>query len=96
MLDLASGTIYDGEIKVHTTINRGMTPEEIADIAIERIISIGQESHPAIRDQAIAYKNYIYQQLVSALKQAVRSDRTTLANRLRDAGHPELTKILEI
>lgn len=96
MLDLASGQIYDGEIKVHTTINRGMTPEEIADIAIERIISIGKDSHPAIRDQALAYKDYIYQQLVSALKQAVRSDRTTLANRLRDAGHPELTKILEI
>jgi DNA-binding CsgD family transcriptional regulator len=96
MLDLANGTIYDGQIKVHTTVNRGMTPEEIADIAIERIISIGQDSHPAIREQALAYKEYIYQQLVSALKQAVRSDRTTLANRLRDAGHPELTKILEI
>ena len=37
MLDLANGTIYDGDIKVHTTMNRGMTPEEIADIAIERI-----------------------------------------------------------
>ena len=83
-------------VKAYGTHFRGFTPEEIADIAIERIISIGKESHPAIRDQALAYKEYIYQQLVSALKQAVRSDRTTLANRLRDAGHPELTKILEI
>ena len=96
MLDLANGTMYDGDVKVFTTSNRGMTPEEIADMAIERIISVGKDSHPAIRDQALAYKDYIYRQLVSALKQAVRSDRTTLANRLRDAGHPELTKILEI
>ena len=30
MLDLANGTMYDGDVKVFTTSNRGMTPEEIA------------------------------------------------------------------
>jgi hypothetical protein len=29
------------------------------------------------------------------LHQAVRSDRTTIANRLREAGHPELTILLK-
>jgi len=34
--------------------------------------------------------------LVKYLKQALQSDRTTLANKLRGAGHSDLIKILEI
>jgi hypothetical protein len=51
---------------------------------------------PLIRDQAEAFKSYIRQVLVKYLKQAVTSDRTTLANKLRQAGHSDLIKILEI
>jgi hypothetical protein len=47
-----------------------------------------------IRDQAEAFKESIRHVLVRSLKQAVTSDRTTLANRLREAGHPELIKLL--
>lgn len=80
---------------MYTTQNRGFTPEEIAERAIEKIIYVGKDSHPAIKDQAEAFKNHIYAVLVQSLHQAVQSDRTTVANRLRDAGHPELIKILE-
>ena len=44
--------------------------------------------------QAEAFKNNLRVVLVQYLQQAVRSDRTTIANRLREAGHPELTIIL--
>ena len=95
MLDLAGGRILDGDIKVHTTSFRGMTPEEIADNTIDKIIYVGKESHPAIRDQAEAFKKLIHQELLLALHQAVKSDRLTLSHRLRDAGHQELIKFLE-
>jgi len=96
MLDLASGQILGGDVKVFTTQNRGHTPEEIAEQAIDKIIYVGKDSHPAIRDQAEVFKAYIHEVLLASLQQAVRSDRTTLAHRLREAGHPELVKILEI
>ena len=95
MLNRSNGILLDGDIKVYTTQNRGFTPEEIAERAIEKIIYVGKDSHPAIRDQAEAFKKHIYAVLVQSLQQAVQSDRTTVANRLRDAGHPELIKILE-
>lgn len=95
MLDRANGVLLNGDIKVYTTQNRGFTPEEIAERAIEKIIYVGKDSHPVIRDQAEAFKKYIFEVLVGAIKQGVESDRTTLANRLRDAGHSELLKILE-
>lgn len=95
MLDNSRGILLDGDVKVYTTQNRGFTPEEIAERAIEKIIFVGKDSHPVIRDQAEAFKKHIYHVLVQSLEQAVQSDRTTIAQRLRDAGHTELLKILE-
>ena len=95
MLDKSSGILLDGDVKVYTTQNRGFTPEEIAERAIDKIIFVGKDSHPVIRDQAEAFKKHIYHVLVQSLEQAVQSDRTTIAQRLRDAGYSELLKILE-
>lgn len=87
--------VFNGDIKVYSTVNRGFTPEEIAERAIDKIIFVGKDSHPLVREQAEAYKNHIKSVVLFYLKEAVKSDRTTLANRLRDAGHPELIKLLE-
>jgi hypothetical protein len=84
-----------GEIKATLVSGRGFTPEEVAEQALNKIISVGGNCHPVIRDQAEAFKDQIRGVLVHYMKQAVRSDHTTLANRFRAAGHPELVKLLE-
>jgi len=84
------------DFEVHTTSGRGHTPEELADMALDKIMYVSKDANPLIRDQAQAFKGYIRQILVKYLKQAVTSDRTTLANKLRQAGHSDLIKILEI
>ena len=81
-------------VKVMTTEGRGFTPEEIADRAVSKIIYVGSQTHPAIRDQAEAFKENIRRVLVFYIKEAVRSNNVTLANKLRQAGHPELVKLL--
>ena len=63
--------------------------------ALDQIISIGNNSHPVIQAQAEAFRTEIRGVLVSYLRQAVASHNTTLTNRFRDAGHPELVKLLE-
>lgn len=92
-LDSASGFL-GGNIKVHATSGRGFTPEELAEMALDKIVYVGSQSHPVIREQAETFKNNLRVVLVHYLQQAVRSDRTTIANRLREAGHPELTILL--
>ena len=82
--------------EVHTTSHRGHTPEEIAEFALAKIMYVSKDANPLISDQAEAFKGYIRDVLVKYLKQAVKSDRTTLANKLREAGHSNLIKILEI
>ena len=83
-----------GNVMVQSTSGRGFTPEELAEMALDKIVYVGSKSHPVIREQAEAFKNNLRIVLVQYLQQAVRSDRTTIANRLREAGHPELTIIL--
>jgi hypothetical protein len=83
-----------GNVAVMSTSGRGFTPEELAEMALDKIVYVGSKSHPVIREQAEAFKNNLRVVLIQYLQQAVRSDRTTIANRLREAGHPELTIIL--
>lgn len=89
-----SAVLLGGSVTVLTTNNRGFTPEEIAERALDKIIYVGGNSHPAIRDQAEAFREHIRQVLVFYMNEAVKSDRTTLAARFREAGHPELIKLL--
>ena len=91
----SSGGVLLGEIKAVSVSGRGFTPEEVADMALEKIVYVGEGSHPLIRDQAEAFRSQIRAVLVRYMRQAVASHNTTLANRLREAGHPELVKLLE-
>lgn len=82
-------------IQVATKDFGGFTPEELADRALDKIIQVGDQSHPLVRDQAIAFRNHIRGVLVFYMNEAVKFDRVTLAYKLREAGHPELIKLLE-
>jgi hypothetical protein len=91
----AFGGAEIGEIKATLVSGRGFTPEELAEQALNKIVSVGGNCHPVIRDQAEAFKNDIRGVLVHYMRQAVRSNHTTLANKFRAAGHSELVKLLE-
>ena len=82
-------------VQVRTTEDRGFAPEEVAARCVDKIISVGNQTHPAIRDQAQAFKDHIHAVVTFYIKDAIRNDRHTIATRLRDVGHPELATILE-
>lgn len=87
--------LLGGTVAVHTTQGRGFTPEEIAERALDKIIYVGSSAHPAIRDQAEAFKDAIRNVLVHYMHEAVRSHNVTLVNKFRAAGHEELIPILD-
>jgi hypothetical protein len=87
--------LLGGGVTVLTTEGRGFTPEEIAERALDRIIYVGSQTHPAIRDQAEAFKENIRTVLVHYMREAVRSHHVTLANKFKRAGHPEFIKLLD-
>lgn len=93
MFNLASSEV--GSVVVMATEGRGFTPEEVAERALDKIIYVGSQAHPAIRDQAEAFKDSIRNVLVYYMHEAVRSHNVTLVNKFTKAGHPELIPILD-
>lgn len=84
-----------GSVMVMTTEGRGFTPEEIAERALDKIIYVGSNAHPAIREQAEAFRENIRSVLVHYLHEMVSSHNLTLANKFKQAGHEELIPILD-
>ena len=80
---------------VVATEGRGSTPEEIAERALDKIIYVGSNTHPVIRDQAEAFKDSIRAVLVHYMHEAVKSHNVTLVNKFRKMGYPELIGVLD-
>ena len=89
-----SSEIEVGSVRVITTENRGHTPEEIASLCAAQIVSVSDSAPPVIRDQARAYRNHLESILAFYMKEAIKSDRTTVCNAIKDAGHPDLSKLI--
>jgi hypothetical protein len=81
-------------IDVKTTDNRGFTPDELAEQCVQKIISVSDDAHPGLRDQARAFSKHIEKLVAFYMRQAIRSDRTTVYNALKDAGHPDLAELI--
>ena len=90
----AQTNIEIGNVSVVTTSGRGFSPEEVAERALDKIIFVSETAAGPIRDQAIAYRDALRKVLVHYMQEAVRSDRTTVANIVTQAGHPELVHLL--
>ena len=84
----------DYVVGVQTTHNRGHTPDEVAQRCVDRIISIGDETHPLIRDQARAFKEQMTKLVAHYMREAIKSDRTTVYNELKNAGQPQLAELI--
>jgi|TARA_R110001583_G_scaffold49156_6_gene153972 hypothetical protein len=93
MLELSS-TVEPGICEVHTTHNRGFTPEEIAERTVPKIVSVAEGADPVAREQAETFKKRLFHVIVKACNDAIRSDRTTLYNLLTQQGHKDMADIL--
>lgn len=81
-------------VQVHTTERRGFTPEEVAARCVEKLLYVSDAAPPAIREQAQAFKVQMEKVVAVYMREAIASDRTTVYNALKDAGHPELAELI--
>ena len=89
-----SGGFEVGSVNVHTTQNRGFSPDEIAERCLDKIISVADTAVPEVQAQAQAFKDRIRAVLVFYMKEAANSDRTTVYNALLDAGQKDLAELI--
>lgn len=89
------GSVLMGDVMVMATQGRGFTPEELADMALDKIIYVSGNAPPVIAEQASAYRERIRGVLVHYMNEAVRAHNVTLVGKFKKAGYPEFAKILD-
>lgn len=82
------------KVDVETTSNGGHPPEFWAKRCIERVIHVAEGAHPAIREQAIAYRDKLEEVILLHMKRAIQSDRTTIGCAVTNAGHAQLADMI--
>ena len=83
-----------GKVSITTTDNRGLSVEEAAQMAVDKILYVAEDAPEPLREQAKAFKDTVREVIVYYMKHVVDQDRATVAARLREAGYPELAKNL--
>ena len=90
----ASGNSEIGDVAVFTSINRGHSPEEMADMALNKIMLVSEDAPPVIRDQALAYKAKLKEILIFYMNRMAQSERTTIWALMRQQGHEDVAEII--
>ena len=82
-------------VTVHKTNNRGHSPEELADMMVDRVIQVsGVIDNPEAQAQANAYKDYIKLVMADGMKRAIMSYKTSQQAALIQAGHADMALII--
>jgi hypothetical protein len=82
------------QVEVETSNNGGHSPEFWARRAADRIVQVADSAHPAIREQAQAYKAAIELVVLEHINRAIKCDRSTVSYLVSEAGHPQLAEHL--
>ena len=83
-----------GDVGVFTSTNRGHSAEEMAEMALNKIMLVSDDAPPVIRDQAIAHRDKLKDVLIFYLKRMAQSERPTIWAQMRQQGHDDLAEII--
>jgi len=89
------GNIELGSVMVFTTENEGHTPEFWAEQLTNKIVSVSEHAEPHVRQQALAFRKYIYDVLLNGIRNAITSDRVTIRGKLSAQGHEDMANIIK-
>ena len=83
-----------GNVEVKTTQNKGLSPEYWTGRIMERLVQVSDSADPMVKAQARVYKDTIEKVVLLYMKQAIASDRATVAGLLDKQGHTEMAEII--
>lgn len=83
-----------GNALVFTSDNGGHTPEQMAEMALNKIMIVSSSAPPAIRDQAIEYREKLKEVLVFYMNKMAENERTTILALLNQQGHSDMAEII--
>ena len=92
-----SGSVSSSELGkalVFTSNNGGHSPEDIAEMALNKIMMVSDTAPPVIRDQAYAHRQSLKEVLVFYMNKMCQSERTTIWSLMKQQGHDDMAEII--
>jgi hypothetical protein len=83
-----------GKVGVETSHNEGLSPEYWTGRIMERLVAVADSADPMIKVQAKEFKENIQTVVLFYMKQAILSDRATVAGLLEKQDHTEMADII--
>ena len=83
-----------GSVTVKTTQNQGLSPEYWTERIVEKLVSVSDQADPMVKAQAMAFKDKIHFVVLAYMKQAIKSDRTTLSGVFEKNQQKEMADII--
>jgi hypothetical protein len=92
MFDLGSGSV--GAVNIMTSDNGGLSNDQIAEMAANKIMYISDEAPEPIRLQAEAFKDRVRNLVQYYVELARKEERATICAKVREAGQMELANAI--
>jgi len=92
MFELGTGAV--GGVNIITSENGGLSNDQIADMAANKIIYISDDAPEPIRLQAEAFKDRVRNLVQYYVELARKEERATICEKVREAGQLELAKAI--
>jgi len=83
-----------GNVNVMTSNEGGLTNEQIADLAVDKIVSISNDAPPHIRQQANQFREHLKNVLYHYLLLARNEERGSIIQALRSSGQKETAEYI--
>ena len=81
-----------GLVNVMTSSNGGHSPEQIAELCVDRLIRISDTAPPELAMQAKAFRGQMLAVVLQYVKMAATEDRETVIAKLEQAGAADVAQ----
>ena len=88
------GVSQAGKVNVMTSDKGGLTNEQIADLAVDKIVSISDEAPAHVRQQANQFREHLKKVLYHYILLARKEERASIIQVLRSSGHKEMAEYI--
>jgi hypothetical protein len=75
-----------------TSTNGGHSPEQVAELCVDRLIRVADTAPPELAMQARAFREQMLAVVLHYVKMAAAEDRATVVAKLEQAGFSDLSK----
>jgi len=88
------GVSQAGSVNIMTSDKGGLTNEQIADLAVDKIVSISDEAPAHIRQQANQFREHLKKVMYYYLLLARSEERGSIIQVLESSGHKEMAEYI--